>query len=85
MLARELLASKAEVLALLVGEVQAPALPAPRPDSIHWLTRSGVVLVRFLGSYPRVPYGSAAWRLPGETGWRQIGDLPPEWNILPAK
>ena len=29
---------------------------------------------------PLIPVGADAWRLPTETGWRPLAELPPEWR-----
>ena len=51
----------------------------PRPDMIEW--RAGNHILRTLPERPRAPHGALGWRLPAETDWRPLKDLPPEWGI----
>ena len=32
---------------------------------------------------PWIPVGATAWRLPGETEWRDLTTLPRAWGLLP--
>jgi hypothetical protein len=64
---------------------------------VEWRLRSGLILTSIVGRpddapemkpraqravcRPFVPYGTEAWRLAGESDWRGLDALPPEWGL----
>jgi hypothetical protein len=63
---------------------------------IEWLLPSGQILTSVLGRSPDapavkpvllrewIPYAARGWRRVGESKWRRLADLPPEWGLKGA-